>query len=657
MRIYRILSRQSSVGLFFVIVRVLVFVRDILIIDGVGGGDDFMNSGHSHWHWLQPGMRIVSLNVNGLRSIREHYQLCRGWTFDDFLASFKADLICFQESKINDVARLEHEFALPRDYVAYYTFQRGAKKIGYSGVVTFCRKAAWEPAAYEEGLTGMLTETGRTVGRIGSNDHLLDTYDTLTLRTLDSEGRCVITLHSLARDDDRLSKGGSDQSADQAGQGPLDRNDNNPDPNARPFRENVSSSKDGQFVLINVYFPNDSGPDRDDYRIKFYNVAWKRCLDLLRRGQSIILLGDINVTYHPMDHCDFARPFAEMVQRLGWDEANAAIKEYFTNANSAVLNVKDRLIFDAFYGEKPLRGWLYKLLVLDEEARRWGLHDVFRHFHPEQQARYTCWNTLVGARGTNQGTRIDLILAAGPLFAQANKRIIGCDIWPDFMGSDHCPVYVDLALEPDPTLSSFAPPRNLKAHSKQKRLSDYFVSANKGALEAPDASNVSHPPKKTRKLTEFFPRVNKEEALNENGSPLVDAEGRKLEEDVEIDRVEETQNRDVIQSHPDVQDYPDIRDNSIIGADIETCTKGEVDTAEDSATLTRPSEWKEIFNKPRPVPECRGHGEPCKLLTVSKRGPNRGRHFYACARGPAPIGDPSGRCDHFEWANSANKKS
>jgi hypothetical protein len=56
--------------------------------------------------------------------------------------------------------------------------------------------------------------------------------------------------------------------------------------------------------------------------------------------------------------------------------------------------------------------------------------------------------------------------------------------------------------------------------------------------------------------------------------------------------------------------------------------------------------WQRIQQAMAP-PKCKGHGEPCKIQTVKKKGPNNGRQFYVCSRADGP--PPVGRCDHFEW--------
>jgi len=65
------------------------------------------------------------------------------------------------------------------------------------------------------------------------------------------------------------------------------------------------------------------------------------------------------------------------------------------------------------------------------------------------------------------------------------------------------------------------------------------------------------------------------------------------------------------------------------------------------------SQWSALF-KPRPIPNCIEHGEPCKEYTVNKPGINQGRRFYLCSR---PVGNSQeSRCDYFVWVNGNKLK-
>ncbi|PJF19624.1 DNA-(apurinic or apyrimidinic site) lyase [Paramicrosporidium saccamoebae] len=513
-------------------------------------------------------MRIISFNVNGLRSIREHYAISKGWTFDEFLDSLEADIICFQESKINEVAKLQREYAMPSEYTGYFTFQKAVKKVGYSGVVTYCKRGTWEPIAYEEGFTGVLStgSTGST-GSLGNTEN--QKYDTDILRTLDSEGRCIITDHV-------------------------------------------------HFVLIHVYFPNYSGPERTDFREKFYDALWCRCLELLRAGRSIVLLGDINVAYHPRDRCEYARAFQDLCSRVGDERAEELIRLHNTHGLDETVSANDRLVIEAFYNDRPLRSWLYRLLFMDKEAQKYGLRDVFRTFHPKEEQKYTAWNTQMAARGTNHGSRIDLILVAGPLFANG-ITVTNSDILPKVMGSDHCPVYMELDLDPTP-ITTPAVPKNLKIHHNQKRLSDFFQKKDETLEMDPEAS----PP--VQQIVE----------------PLADTTTALVGTKRSCTLAAKITDFFPVKTNPPASTVQD-----------EELPDGVLEQFENNERASQ--DWKGIFQR-KPPPLCRGHSEPCQLRTVNKTGPNRGRKFYSCARGVGNNDDPEARCGHFEWMIGAKKK-
>lgn len=76
------------------------------------------------------------------------------------------------------------------------------------------------------------------------------------------------------------------------------------------------------------------------------------------------------------------------------------------------------------------------------------LVDCFRRLHPNRKNAFTCWNTQTGARENNYGTRIDFITAS-PDFA--DRTLQTCDIMPEFLGSDHCPVRAKFVVPLSPT--------------------------------------------------------------------------------------------------------------------------------------------------------------------------------------------------------------
>lgn len=71
-----------------------------------------------------------------------------------------------------------------------------------------------------------------------------------------------------------------------------------------------------------------------------------------------------------------------------------------------------------------------------------GFCDTFRHFYPDEPAHYTWWSHFGNARERNVGWRIDYIMVTSDLLPYLSRA----RIHPDALGSDHCPVSVELSF-------------------------------------------------------------------------------------------------------------------------------------------------------------------------------------------------------------------
>lgn len=153
------------------------------------------------------------------------------------------------------------------------------------------------------------------------------------------------------------------------------------------------------FYLFNVYFPNGgSGPERLAFKMKFYD----RFLDLIesfRKRKPIVICGDVNTAHQEID---LAHP-----------------KE--NQKSSGFLPME--------------REWLDKLF-------KKGYIDTFRLLHPDEKDRYSWWDMKTHSRSRNVGWRIDYFVVSEEL----KKSVVGADILPDVMGSDHCPVKLILQV-------------------------------------------------------------------------------------------------------------------------------------------------------------------------------------------------------------------
>ncbi len=157
----------------------------------------------------------------------------------------------------------------------------------------------------------------------------------------------------------------------------------------------------GRTSVVNAYFPKGSGTERDNsrvpYKLDFYAALFERVQKLKRRG-PVFVIGDYNTAHEAID---LARPK--------------------TNEKTSGFLPEERA-----------------------EMTRWidaGWVDTFRARHPGEAGHYTWWRQWGGAREKNVGWRIDYVLAS----PTAASRVRDAFIWPQVLGSDHCPVGVDIA--------------------------------------------------------------------------------------------------------------------------------------------------------------------------------------------------------------------
>lgn len=152
------------------------------------------------------------------------------------------------------------------------------------------------------------------------------------------------------------------------------------------------------FYYVTVYTPNSKG---DLGRLGLRHTAWDPAflefLLHLEKTKPVIFSGDLNVAHKEQD---LARP------------AENAGKHGFTN--------EEREGFQKFIDA--------------------GFVDTFRMFTPEGDGHYTWWTAWGGARQRNIGWRIDYFLVSASL----KDRVKNAQIHADVMGSDHCPVSIEI---------------------------------------------------------------------------------------------------------------------------------------------------------------------------------------------------------------------
>lgn len=153
------------------------------------------------------------------------------------------------------------------------------------------------------------------------------------------------------------------------------------------------------FYLVTVYTPNSQ---RELARLD-YRMVWEDCfrtyLQDLEQKKPVIACGDMNVAHQEID-----------------------IKNPKTNRKNAGFTDEER--------EK-----MTQLL-------NFGFIDTFRHFYPEKIDAYTWWSYMRKAREKNAGWRIDYFIAS----EQLAPKLTGATIHSNIMGSDHCPIELQIDI-------------------------------------------------------------------------------------------------------------------------------------------------------------------------------------------------------------------
>ncbi len=151
------------------------------------------------------------------------------------------------------------------------------------------------------------------------------------------------------------------------------------------------------FILMNIYFPNGQKDDeRLAFKMEFYDEFLNYSNELISQGKNLIVTGDYNVAHNEID--------------LKNPKAN--------EKRSGFLPIERR--------------WMDKYIEN-------GYIDTFRHFNPEE-VKYSWWSYRFNARKNNAGWRIDYFFVNKGFI----DRVINTEIHNDVMGSDHCPISLEI---------------------------------------------------------------------------------------------------------------------------------------------------------------------------------------------------------------------
>ena len=151
------------------------------------------------------------------------------------------------------------------------------------------------------------------------------------------------------------------------------------------------------FYLVTVYTPNSQdGLKRLDYRME-WETAFFTYLKGLEAAKPVVFCGDLNVAHKEID-----------------------LKNPKTNRKNAGFTDEERARFT--------------------ELLEGGFIDTFRYFYPDMEGIYSWWSYRFSARAKNAGWRIDYFCVSQAL----EGRIQDAKILTDVLGTDHCPVELDM---------------------------------------------------------------------------------------------------------------------------------------------------------------------------------------------------------------------
>lgn len=153
------------------------------------------------------------------------------------------------------------------------------------------------------------------------------------------------------------------------------------------------------FYMVDVYTPNAKRElERLEYRC-VWEDEFRRYLLNLSKTKAVVMCGDLNVAHKEID-----------------------LKNPKTNRGNAGFTDEER--------EK-----MTKLLSV-------GFTDTFRYMYPEKAESYSWWSYMGHAREKNVGWRIDYFIVSNDI----EDKIEDAYIYPEIMGSDHCPVGLRINL-------------------------------------------------------------------------------------------------------------------------------------------------------------------------------------------------------------------
>ena len=153
-----------------------------------------------------------------------------------------------------------------------------------------------------------------------------------------------------------------------------------------------------KFYMVDIYTPNSKRElERLDYR-QIWEDEIRKYLSKLNESKPVIMCGDLNVAHKEID-----------LKNPKTNRGNAGFTDEERNKMTELLNA--------------------------------GFVDTFRYLYPDKEEQYTWWSYMGRAREKNVGWRIDYFIVSKDI----KDKIVDAKIYPEVMGSDHCPVGLEMS--------------------------------------------------------------------------------------------------------------------------------------------------------------------------------------------------------------------
>ncbi|KAI0046514.1 DNase I-like protein [Auriscalpium vulgare] len=642
-------------------------------------------------------MRILSWNINGVRTIPQYHPWNAFKTWDGVLRELGGDIICFQGSCAPEMkttrAAIGRNFAVPDSFDSFFSFP--ANKGGYSGVAVYADVNTAVPLKAEEGLSGKLQPKPPLVPQervSASYPHahemdLMEDADGNTLhdlQALDSEGRALVVDFGL-------------------------------------------------FVLINLYCPNETSDARLPFKMNYHFMLQERVRKLIEEKREVIVVGDINVCAAPIDHCDghlpsnastfwehparawFHRwigpdgPLIDVLRKF-WPDRKGMYTCWNTKISARDTNYGTRI--DYFLVTPGLLPWishgdiqpsvkgsdhcpiyidLHDEITLDGEKRtlREAMKmDGSKREAPRLAAKY--WNEFTGKqmlmsnffgkRAASDSKSASEIPASKPVQPSLSTAFDALASSSGLGAPCSVPSPSEQVSVREPKVESPSPshiPRVAGPYSNlavdngtpsSRTKSIPRPSQEQRKRQRSDAASSSSKTKKLKsgqaKLSSFFTKSSTSQPsdvieVSDSEPALAGTSSRAPSSSPPLYPTETQEQLDA--------DFRLAQELSFSQESTSPSQSESVLSQSKDPTQSKKA-WSTLF-APVPPPKCAVHGEPAKEFRVNKPGPNKGKVFYVCSR---PVGpgydkgrserlreevDPQYKCDFFKWASEVKREA